>query len=251
MRVTRVVCWSKDAFDTAVSVGIPTIFYRPQPHEARPTGGAVLLCHGNAQQERIGGISMPAPVTVAEASRSDDGVFRWLLSADAGPNSGLQSGVWAACLLYVLMRRQGQTHRMLLAPGDAPRLRQARRFADQLGLPDMIEPTHGLTYEEAAGRADAALLTPTGPCDPWPAHVAAATGLPIVSTEVAEMQGSGFVSETMLPRHITRAMLRLVESPERGEPSSDYGVDRVRQRWNEAVNAGGIGATSDVVAVAS
>ena len=235
----RVVAWSDDACRVALATPASIVFHRPRPEAVRPIGRSVPLCHGPTQQRRLGGVVVEQPATPAEPDRPGDGAFRWLLSADATPGGGLDVAVWAATLLYVLMRQEGRRHLILMAPGDAPRLRRARRFADQLGLAAMIEPTHGLTYEQAAARADAVLLTPTGPCDPWPARVARATGLPAVATRsrtVRDVYGDkAFESESSLPRHLTREMLRLANSHPGLVDSDASKRSQIVAAWEEAM----------------
>ncbi len=190
----------------------------------------------------MNGIEVPEPVVLQEDERPEDGVFRWLLADDAGPHADLSLAVWAGVLMYVLMRRRGKTHRLVLPTGDAFRLRQARRFADQLGMPDLIEPWHDLPSDRAAARCDAALFTPKGPCDVRPIRLAALHGLPIAATaspDVREGAGEGSIIEasSRLPRNVTQAMLKVADRHETPRPVPSAGIEAnvARASWYAAV----------------
>ena len=221
MGVRRVTAWSPRAFEVATASGVQHITYRPPAHVTRvPDGADVILAHSDTQRQRLGkaAVTEIAPIASATAiGRVELGVedddFLWLLSNDEGPTANLSLAVWAGAVQHVLMRREGRRHRLILH-GDGPRLRRAKRFLDQLGLPDLGLPAgnDSTTYEALAATADAALFTPSGLCDPWPALVAASAGLPVVTTDRPEIQAAVTKTEhqvvkSMLPREIARAML--------------------------------------------
>lgn len=240
-----VVAWSPRALEVARLAGTGRIVYRPPPALFRtPKGGVTTLCHGEAQASRLGGdkVILPSPIPSAQPVPRDDlGVeendFLWLLSSDGGPNAGLPTAIWAAALLYVLKRREGERHRVIL-PGDGPRHRQARRFVDQLGLPEMTVPVTTIDPARLAATADATLLTPSGPCDPWPARLAAAAGLPAVVTDRPEVR-SAFdeaddrvrVPTSELPRHITREMLKIAKLGRRRPRAIASTEPEARSAW--------------------
>ena len=221
MGVRRVTAWSPRAFQVATSSGVQHVTYRPPAHVARvPDGADLILAHSDEQRRRLGKAAETrvAPILPAVAiPRGELGVEEddvlWLLSDDEGPTANLSLAVWAGAVQHVLMRREGRRHRLVLH-GDGPRLRRAKRFLDQLGLPDLGVPAGdgGASYEALAATADAALFTPNGLCDPWPALAANAAGLPVVTTNRPEVlatlrDADARVVKSFLPREVARAML--------------------------------------------
>jgi hypothetical protein len=233
-----VVAWSRAAARAAVAANVAHVLWRPVPHDVRPLARATALCHSKLQHRRLGGHLLPDPLPATPTvSRESRGISEldvlWLLSCDTGPHAGLPRAAWAATLMHVLMRREGKRHRLLLDPGPARPLRRLRRFVDQLGIPGLgvpIEQTIGLDYGQLAGLADGAVFSPTGFCDPWPARVAVAAGLPIVATNdvaggLADAEHVHHAASDK-PRHIAREMLRHQDrQPRRPAPTDEAVAD--------------------------
>ena len=160
---------------------------------------------------------VPEPVLPADPSVDrralgvQDSDFLWLLTPDETEHGGRRLAAWAAALVHVLHRHADRPHRLLIA-GDTPAARSAKAFVDHLGLPRLTTPVTTRPAEDLASIADAAVLAPTGPCDPFPARLARHFGLPAATTrspEVAEVV-VGYdlvaVSRSAKPRHLARAM---------------------------------------------
>lgn len=253
-----IVAWSFDALRVARRCNAPVIHYRPLPDVLTPPMHGVVavmgVCHGETQRRRFARagwnaddlIVMRDPVPTRKAiDRESIGAtaedFLWLLPADAtllaGRAAGLRLAIWAGALLHVLERKRPWRHRLVI-PGDGVPQRVARRFMDQLGLPDLGLPVTTADAVDVATVADAVLLTPVGPCDPWPASLAKASGLPVVTTDRPEMleilTGTPRVLVTpwRRPRLISQEMLKLT------------GLSRAASEPSEGADSSGQSATS-------
>ena len=177
------------------------------------------------------------PTRKAIGAAEDD--FLWLLTADATRDSGVREAIWAGTVLHVLERGQ-RRHRLLLW-GDEPGHQRARRFVNQLGLPELCLAVTRYPYHALARLADAALLLPKGAASPWSAAVVATAGLPVVINHQPEAQevlgGRRNVSTAagVEPREIVRAMLGLSDGAPRLPGDARYSPAVVRARWEEAI----------------
>ncbi len=228
----RLVAWGPRARKTARQVTAGAFVYRPEPDEPPgvPTRD-LILCHSNAHaawHRRRGWagdrlrvvpdpVDAPPPVN-RQALGLDEADFLWLLPADAtrhaGRGAGLKLAVWAGALTHVLMLRSGRTHRLLL-PGDGRPQRDARRFLDSLGLPNLATPPLATAPETLARVANGAILSPLGPIDPWAVSLVEAAGLPTAYLPAPETQrlaadDHNVAATSAKPRHLARAMLAIL-----------------------------------------
>ncbi len=240
-----VMAWSGKACEAALAAqgadGLPLVYYRPEPHDRRGVAGGIAICHSEAQQACLGGQVVRRPVPDVDRVDLDDGVFRWLLTDDSGPHADFSLAIWAGALIHVLMRREGKQHRLVLPGGSAFRHRQARRFADHLGLGELVEPWHATTYVEAARRSNAVLLTAAGPADAWAARLGHRLGVPIVSTASVEVReavplAAVVTPQSRQPRHVARSMLRVATGEELPEiAASDVAsAEACLEQWASA-----------------
>ena len=238
-----VVAWSATALRAAR--GARVILHRPAPDATRAaTGADVTLCHSETQRARMARHNpsaalevAPEPVLPADPSVDrvtlgvDESDFLWLLTPDTTAHGGQRLAAWAAALVHVLHRHADRRHRLLIA-GDDPAARSAKAFVNHLGLPRLATPVTTRPAEDLAAVADAVVLAPTGPCDPFAARLALAEGLPVASTRAAEVaegvarQGVVVWSATARPRHLARAMIEAADAARAGVPRS---VEPARQ----------------------
>jgi hypothetical protein len=203
------VVWSDCALDVARRVLKPSdlrVTLRPAPdaliNPGEPFVHLRVVVQSQVQRERFRrrGWSpeqiVVAPEIVPPADpldrrelkvEADD--FLWLLPCDATRHSGRAAGlslaVWAAALVHVLERHSARPPRILV-PGDHLPQRFARRFIDQLGLERLAVPITWQPLERLAATCDAALLTPTGACDPYGFRLARSFDLPTVALQTPE-----------------------------------------------------------------
>ena len=229
----RLVAWGPKARKAAQQATAGAFIYRPDPDD--PPGvpsGDLVLCHSDAHArwhrsrgwaaDRLRVVPDPVdppPPVDRDALGLAESDFLWLLPADAtrhaGRGAGLKLSVWAGALTHVLMRREGKTHRLLI-PGDGRPQRDARRFLDSLGLPDLATPPTGAPAEVLAGVADAAVLSPTGPFDPWAVALVRAAALPTAflphpETNGLQVEADHVAATSSKPRHVVRAMLEVID----------------------------------------
>ena len=256
-----VVAWGERAFAVARLGGVQHGIYRPSRgrRQQPPVPGWRAIASTRAEIQRLAqsGWSesdcfiVPPPgvdtlhhrvgreLTRRELGAAPDD-FLWLLSGDAG-GSGLRDAVWAGAIMHV-MERDRQMHRILLW-GSSRQQHDARKFADQLGLPPLPISARKCAFHDLAQRANAALLLPHD-YDVWSAAVVAQAGIPAVinrSAAVQEVLG-GRQNVRTTPgdrtRLIVREMLALVEN-QTGRIAGDecFAPQRVLEKWSEVVSA--------------
>ena len=253
-----VVAWGESAAEVARRTpAAARSLYRPAAGSralALPWPGAIALADSPAQARRLqrGGWAeshvtiLPPPVlfSATPPTRRDLGAsgedVLWLAAAEGDAASGLRAAVWAATILHVVDRAppRRRTHRLLVV-GDAPAHRLAKRFADQLGLPDLCIGVTQLAYPDVARLADAAVLLPSGPTGAYSAAVVAAVGLPAVvnarpevGDALANRPNVRVVGE-LKPRVVAREMLRLETGAPRRAPRDDSAA--AAAAWRRAI----------------
>lgn len=272
-RNTRhVVAWGERAYGVARAAKAGGI-YRPLPGDRAPAPAAgwriAAASRGELQRFAAAGwrelVIIPAPGVDLCARRgsalgltrqalgiaSDD--YAWLLAGDASSDSGLRKAIWAGTVLHVLQRGT-RRHRLLLW-GDSAVHQRARRFASQLGQPELCIATTRFPYHAMAGLADAAVLLPEAAGATWSSAVVALAGIPAVintTPEIQQMLGRRSNVRTAAddqPRSTVREMLRLSEDETpRVEPDPAYDPTVILSRWQALLGrpAGSRGETSPV-----
>ncbi|MEM1013005.1 MAG: hypothetical protein AAGI46_12390 [Planctomycetota bacterium] len=243
-----VVAWSENACRAALAarstIRVGKVFYRPSPQARRPVTEGIALCHSSVQHEALGGHVLPRPVPKLDRISIGDNVFRWMLPNDASGHVDLRTAIWAGALVRLAARSDGRAVRLVLPPSTRWPFAQARRFADQLGIPSLVEPWHATSYVEAARRCDGLVCTPTGPCDTWPVRLARQLGLAIASTPAADVREAAgeaevFEAESSQVRHVAKAMLQATNHEKPPKPSRDATHDAasVREAFAEIVHS--------------
>lgn len=258
-----VVAWGEEAYTVAVTAGARGI-YRPRADDdpSAPAIGWRAVAASSASRQRLAdaGWSLddcwvvpPPGVDGRQRRHADDTARRralgfeeddyiWLLAGDASPAAGLREAIWAGTVLHVL-ERGIHRHRLLLW-GDALAQQRARRFVNQLGVPELCIATSRHSFHAVAALADAAVLLPQRAGATWSAAVVAQAGLPAVvnaEPDVQEVLG-GRANVRTVPsgetRKVVREMLGLWQAgPGRLPPDPRYQPAEVLRQWRTVLAA--------------
>jgi hypothetical protein len=255
-RIQRVVAWGQPAYRVARAAEMTGI-YRLRAGDPLPAPAAGWRVAANTSSELNGlleagwpdqcvvvrppGVDLlPRRGVTADLRRRSLGIaeddYVWLLAGDPSAGAGLREAIWAGTVLHVL-QRGNRRHRLLLW-GDSIVQQRARRFANQLGLPELCFATTRYPYHAVARLADAAILLPKGAGATWSAAVVALAGMPAVingAREIQEMLGRRTNVRTAWdaqPRSTVREMLWLSEAATaRIEPDPAYDPGGILGQW--------------------